>query len=60
MVLSTTKRTSSVLSLINQDYGGGMKKFGFAPRVGFSGFVSRTYKRSSCMGLCTTPNFLKN
>lgn len=57
MVLSTTKRTASISSLINQDMGGGMKKSGLAPRVGISGTMSRVYKRSSCMGLCMTPNF---
>ena len=57
MVLSTTKRTASVSSLINQEYGGGMKKSGLAPRVGITAGVSRSYKRSSCMGLCMALNF---
>ena len=31
MVLSGTKRTSSISSIVNQDQGGGMKKGGLVP-----------------------------
>ncbi len=34
MVLSTTKRTSSISSIVNQNQGGGPKKAGFPNMVG--------------------------
>ena len=41
MVLSTTKRTSSVASIVNQNQGGGNKKAGFPYIVGRDSWVSR-------------------
>lgn len=34
MVLSTTKRTSSISSIVNQNQGGGEKKAGFPYQIG--------------------------
>jgi hypothetical protein len=40
MVLSTTKRTASVSSIVNQNQGGGEKKAGFPYQVGRSSWAS--------------------
>ncbi len=40
MVLSTTKRTASISSIINQNQGGGEKKAGFPYQVGRTSWSS--------------------
>jgi hypothetical protein len=40
MVLSTTKKASSVASITNQNQGGGNAKAGLAPQVGRSAWTS--------------------
>jgi hypothetical protein len=40
MVLSTTKRTASVSSIVNRNQGGGEKKAGFPYQVGRSSWTS--------------------
>jgi hypothetical protein len=43
MVLSTTKKTSSLSSLVNQYQGGGNNKPGLLPQVGRSSWTSVAY-----------------
>jgi hypothetical protein len=43
MVLSTTKKTSSISSLVNQYQGGGNNKPGLLPQVGRSSWTSIDY-----------------
>jgi hypothetical protein len=43
MVLSTTKRTSSISSIVNQYQGGGNNKPGLLPQVGKSSWTSVAY-----------------
>jgi hypothetical protein len=43
MVLSTTKRTASISSIINQNQGGGSKKAGFGPIIGVTNWSHRAY-----------------
>ena len=43
MVLSTTKKTSSLASLTNQNQGGGNNKPGLLPQVGRSSWTSVAY-----------------
>lgn len=40
MVLSTTKRTSSISSIVNQNQGGGEKKAGFPYQIGRTSWSS--------------------
>ncbi len=47
MVLSTTKRTSSVASITNQDTKGGNKKAGFPAMVGRSASMSIALHQTS-------------
>jgi hypothetical protein len=49
MVLSGTKRTSSISSIVNQDQGGGMKKGGLAPTETAS--VAQANARRSAGGI---------
>jgi hypothetical protein len=46
MVLSGTKRTSSISSIVNQPQGGGMKKAGLAPTEAISSAQRRSYNSS--------------
>jgi hypothetical protein len=43
MVLSTTKRTSSISSIVNQYQGGGNNKPGLLPQIGKSSWTSVAY-----------------
>ena len=53
MVLSTTKRTASIASLVNQDYkGGGSKKMGLYPKVGLDSWTNLAYGKVP--GRCLT------
>lgn len=47
MVLSTTKRTSSISSIVNQSTGGGIKKAGFPSMVGRSSAMSLALRQTS-------------
>ncbi len=47
MVLSGTKKTSSIASITNQNTGGGMKKAGFPAIVGRSAAVSIALHQTS-------------
>ena len=47
MVLSTTKRTSSVASITNQSTGGGSKKAGFPAIIGRTASVSIALNQTS-------------
>ena len=47
MVLSTTKRTSSAASIMNQDTKGGNKKAGFPASIGRSASMSIALKHTS-------------
>jgi len=47
MVLSTTKRTSSISSIVNQYSGGGDKKAGFPSMVGRSSAMSLALRHTS-------------
>lgn len=51
MVLSTTKRTSSISSITNTFQGGGSAKAGLTPQVGVSTSVSSSYKTGTFMNL---------
>jgi hypothetical protein len=44
MVLSTTKRTSSISSITNQNQGGGNKKMGLTPQIGVNQWSFTAYK----------------
>jgi hypothetical protein len=43
MVLSTTKRTASISSIVNQNQGGGPKKAGFGPIIGVTNWSHHAY-----------------
>ena len=47
MVLSTTKKTSSMASITNQYQGGGNNKPGLFPQVGRSSWTSVAYANNS-------------
>jgi hypothetical protein len=47
MVLSGTKRTSSISSIVNQNQGGGMKKAGTAPTETVSVAQRNAYNSAS-------------
>lgn len=47
MVLSTTKRTSSVASIVNQNSGGGSKKAGLPYQIGRESSVSIAFHKTS-------------
>lgn len=51
MVLSTTKKTSSISSIVNQNQGGGVKKAGTSPRIGVTNFVYSAYRTKGVYGL---------
>ncbi len=46
MVLSTTKRTSSIDSICNQNQGGGMKKMGLTPQIGVNQWSWSAYSNA--------------
>lgn len=54
MVLSTTKRTSSISSIVNQNQGGGPKKAGFPYIVGRESWTTVHFRESG------TSQFLGN
>lgn len=60
MVLSTTKKTSSMSSIVNQSTGGGNKKAGFAYQVGRTSWTSvyfgNTSQRLSTLQMTLYPN----
>ena len=47
MVLSTSKRTSSIASIVNQNSGGGSKKAGLPFQIGRESSVSRAFRKTS-------------
>ena len=47
MVLSTTKRTSSIASITNESTGGGSKKAGFPAMIGRTATVSIALNQTS-------------
>jgi hypothetical protein len=51
MVLSNTKRTSSVSSITNRFQGGGSAKAGLVPQIGVTGWVRNSYKSGTFMNL---------
>jgi hypothetical protein len=51
MVLSNTKRTSSVSSITNRFQGGGSAKAGLTPQVGVTNWVGNSYKTGTFMNL---------
>lgn len=60
MVLSTTKRTASMSSIVNQNQGGGEKKAGFPYQVGRSSWANIFIGRVELSGLQQTLVFTKN
>ena len=51
MVLSNTKRTSSISSVINRFQSGGSAKAGLTPQVGVTNWVGNSYKTGTFMNL---------
>ncbi len=51
MVLSNTKKTSSVSSITNRFQGGGSIKAGLTPQVGITNSVGKSYKAGTFMNL---------
>lgn len=51
MVLSTTKRTSSISSITNTFQGGGTAKAGLTPQVGVTRWVNSSYRAGTSMNL---------
>ena len=51
MVLSNTKRTSSVSSITNRFQGGGSAKAGLTPQVGITHSIGQSYKAGTFMNL---------
>ncbi len=51
MVLSNTKRTSSISSITNRFQGGGSTKAGLTPQVGVTNWVGNSYKTGTFMNL---------
>lgn len=51
MVLSNTKRTSSISSITNRFQGGGSAKAGLTPQVGVTGSIGGYYKTGTFMNL---------
>jgi hypothetical protein len=51
MVLSNTKRTSSISSITNRFQGGGSAKAGLTPQVGVTNWVGNSYKTGTFMNL---------
>ena len=51
MVLSNTKRTSSISSISNRFQGGGSAKAGLTPQVGVTNWVGNSYKTGTFMNL---------
>jgi hypothetical protein len=71
MVLSTTKKTSSISSIVNRPQGGGNMKPGSFPQIGRSSWSSIAYgsnsipsvnccKQSNMVRLSFTRNFNRN
>ena len=71
MVLSTTKKTSSISSLVNRPQGGGNMKPGSFPQIGRSNWSSIAYgsnnipsgnccKQSNMIRLNFRSNFIRN
>ena len=58
MVLSTTKRTSSIASITNQNHGGGSKKAGLSPQIGIGSWTQKSYA-SACVS-CNLKNLQTN
>jgi hypothetical protein len=56
MVLSTTKRTASIASLVNSNQGGGSKKMGLYPKVGLDSWTNLAYGKvpGRCLTLTCT------
>ena len=52
MVLSGSKRTSSISSLVNSSQGGGNKKMGLRPQIGVDSWTNVAY--GSKPGKCLT------
>ena len=50
MVLSTTKRTSSISSIVNKNQGGGAKKAGFPTRIGVGSWTYGSYRAGGVYG----------
>lgn len=50
MVLSTTKRTSSISSIVNRNQGGGCKKAGFPSRIGLDSWTCTAYQAGGVYG----------
>ena len=50
MVLSTTKRTSSIASITNKNQGGGSKKAGLSPQIGKDSWTHSAYMGSGTYG----------
>ncbi len=57
MVLSGSKRTSSIASLVNSNQGGGNKKMGLYPRVGLDSWTNIAYGQKP--GKCFTLGCIK-
>ena len=51
MVLSTTKRTSSIASITNVFQGGGTTKAGLTPQIGVTQMIHNSYKVGTFMSL---------
>jgi hypothetical protein len=51
MVLSNTKRTSSISSITNRFQGGGSAKAGLTPQIGVTNWVGNSYKTGTFMNL---------
>lgn len=56
MVLSTTKKTSSISSIINQNQGGGSKKAGLIPLTGVTNWSHSADKHKGNYGNLTAMN----
>ena len=50
MVLSTTKRTSSISSIVNRNQGGGSKKAGLPTRIGVNSWTYSAYRAGGVYG----------
>ena len=60
MVLSTTKRTSSISSIVNQNQGGGNKKAGFPYQIGRESWTSIFFHSTDPVhgNCCTLPKVM--
>lgn len=50
MVLSNTKRTASISSIVNRNQGGGPKKAGFPTRIGLNSWTHSAYQAGGIYG----------